>query len=136
MSYGGTIDEVVSWDELFSLVGPDLFDEASELVMRKRLTAWLTNRYAAKARQLVIEALEESGKKVRKVDDTRVEFALADFGTLVVQFRALGLIEKSTRNRSVSDRATYWKLTPYGEEHLTTLRAIKAEDVDLSDEIP
>ena len=41
-----------------------------------------------------------------------------------MQFRALGLIAKSTRKRNVKDTSTYWSLTPYGDEQLTALRAI------------
>jgi hypothetical protein len=38
-----------------------------------------------------------------------------DLGTVIIQLRALGLIEKSENRRSVSDKGTYWTLTPYGE---------------------
>jgi len=37
----------------------------------------------------------------------------------------LGLITKSTKNRSVKDTATYWTLTAYGDNQLTRLRAIR-----------
>ncbi|EBP9710788.1 forkhead box transcription factor, partial [Salmonella enterica subsp. enterica] len=47
------------------------------------------------------------------------------FQTIKVQFRALGLIIKSEKSRSVKDKGTYWTLTPYGENLMTTLRAIK-----------
>ena len=49
----------------------------------------------------------------------------SSFQTVKVQLRALGLITKSERNRSVKDKGTYWTLTPYGENLMTTLRAIK-----------
>ncbi|EDU5982372.1 forkhead box transcription factor, partial [Salmonella enterica subsp. enterica serovar Aberdeen] len=49
----------------------------------------------------------------------------SDFQTIKVQFRALGLIIKSEKSRSVKDKGTYWTLTPYGENLMTTLRAIK-----------
>jgi DNA-binding PadR family transcriptional regulator len=52
-----------------------------------------------------------------------------DFGTLIVQFRALGLIERSVRKRSVKDKQAYWSITPYGDEQLTSLRAIRRHPV-------
>lgn len=42
----------------------------------------------------------------------------------------MGLITKSVKNRSVKDTETYWKLTPYGDEIMTRLRAIKRDDVE------
>ncbi len=48
-----------------------------------------------------------------------------DFQTIKIQLRALGLIVKSTKSRSVKDTATYWTLTPYGDNFMTKLRAIR-----------
>lgn len=48
-----------------------------------------------------------------------------DFQTVKVQLRALGLMNKSIKSRSVKDTDTYWSLTPYGDEVMTKLRAIK-----------
>ena len=57
------------------------------------------------------------------VQDVEVKLPDETFGNLVVEFRALGLITWSERKRSVSDRGSYWGLTPCGDDHLTTLRA-------------
>jgi len=65
-----------------------------------------------------------------------IEIQDEEFGTLIVQLRALGLIEKSERNRSVKDKATYWKLTAYGDQHLTTLRAIRKDGNTVDDGDP
>jgi hypothetical protein len=48
-----------------------------------------------------------------------------DFQTIKVQIRALGLIAKSDKARSVKDSGSYWTLTPYGDEVMTQLRAIR-----------
>ena len=50
-----------------------------------------------------------------------------DFQTIKVQLRALGLINKSEKNRSVKDIKTYWALTPYGDSVMNRLRAIEKE---------
>ena len=49
----------------------------------------------------------------------------AELATCVVQFRALGLIRVSVKQRSVKDTNTYWRLTPYGDHLMTQLLAIK-----------
>ena len=52
---------------------------------------------------------------------------------LKVQFLALRLMAKSNkrRSRSVSDKASYWMLTPYGEDVMMSLRAIRKPDSGL-----
>ena len=52
-----------------------------------------------------------------------------DFQTIKIQLRALGLIAKSTKSRSVKDTATYWTLTPYGDNVMTKLRAIRKPEI-------
>lgn len=128
-NWTGQLGEGITWDDLFGCVGPDLLDEASEQVMRTRIRDWLDNRFAPEVQNRVREAVEERGETVTALVSTKVDLPQGDFGTLIIQMRALGLITKSKRNRSVKDTATYWTLTPYGDEHLTTLRAIPSESV-------
>ena len=47
------------------------------------------------------------------------------YNIIKVQFRALGLIGLSEKKRQVSDKGTYWKLTPYGDNIMTQLLAIR-----------
>lgn len=51
-----------------------------------------------------------------------------EFGTILVQLRALGLIQQSERKRGVNDNGRYWALTPYGETRAIQLRAVKKGD--------
>ena len=55
-----------------------------------------------------------------------MDFSVAaeSFNTIKVQLRALGLITKSEKVRSVKDTQTYWSLTPYGDTAMTRLLAI------------
>ena len=48
-----------------------------------------------------------------------------DFQTIKVQLRALGLMAKNEKNRSVKNTGTYWTLTPYGDSVMNRLRAIE-----------
>lgn len=47
--------------------------------------------------------------------------------TIIVQMRALGLIMRGKRSRSVKDTSAYWVLTPYGDAVMTRLRAIRSQ---------
>lgn len=101
-------EEVLSWDDLFALLGPLMFDEASE--------------------HSLLLALE---KKLRDLNGNTEPFLAVhvnpdDFQTIKVQLIALGLITKSTRKRGVKDSGTYWSLTPYGERYALLLKAIPA----------
>lgn len=60
-----------------------------------------------------------------------------DFQAIKVQLRALGLIAKNDKARSVKDSSICWSLTPYGDEVMTQLRAIRRNEdgVDASTEI-
>lgn len=123
-TWSGVIDARLTWDDLFAGIGPYLLDEAGQRALRNELTRWLTSRYGRAARREVRSAIEQKGEAVSSFYNTEVTLTSDDFNTLLLQLKVLGLITKSDRKRSVSDKGTYWTLTPYGEEHLTSLRAI------------
>jgi hypothetical protein len=114
-----------TWDELFSAIGPTLLDEAEEGALRGRINDWLTQRWGDAFRGAIRRQEKEAGSKVEGFSGTRINLTADDFGTVLIQLRALGLIQRSDRKRSISDKATYWTLTPYGDTHLTTLRALR-----------
>ena len=103
----------LTWDEVFASVGPLLFDESAEPAMKAAVVT-----RAIQYHKYQDEYEEDGGQKLGIADD--------QFQTIKVQFLALGLITKSDRKRGVRDKATYWTLTPYGEQHLMKLRAIRA----------
>jgi len=105
-----------NWNSIFAILAPHMINEASEWQLKDATNAF-------------IEEKESSGlKKKKELANSRlIDFHLNkdDFQTIKVQLRALGLITKSDKPRSVKDVKTYWKLTPYGDEVMTRLRAIK-----------
>lgn len=105
----------VSWDQLFASLCPHMIDEASEAVLRSKLNEFLKDSFAPDLRK-------EKAVKGLLLDDFRITDT--DFQTIKVQLTALGLIVKSKRSRSVKDTATYWTLTPYGEQRMIQLRAV------------
>jgi hypothetical protein len=117
-TYAGSIS--LSWNQIFSVISPLLIGESTE----KLLQSAIGER---------IQAL--SYTKYKKQDQfkdlTLWNFDLEndDFQTVKVQLRALGLMEKSIRNRSVKDTKNYWTLTEYGDTLMNKLRAITKEDL-------
>lgn len=104
----------ISWNSLFAHLAPTMLHEAPE------------NRLSTALNEIVHSHVFTDIKT--KNTTKRVSFeavAEDDFHTIIIQLRALGLITKSVRNRSVKDTATYWKLTPYGDRLMMKLRAIQ-----------
>ena len=106
----------ITWNDLFAAMSPLMIDEAAETDLISALSS------LARARTY---------PKLSKAKDLKdlylMEFTVYadDFQTIKIQLRALGLITKSTKNRSVKDTATYWTLTSYGDTVMTRLRAIQ-----------
>ncbi len=117
-SWSWTWSVNVSWDDIFYDVGPLMLSEASDVRLRLALN------------NTVKDHTEEARQKDKRLkDQTARSFEISDhdFQTIKIQLRALGLISRSVRPRSIKDTATYWTLTPYGDQVLTTLRAIPSE---------
>lgn len=105
-----------TWNELFAAIAPLMIQEAMEPALKSALDS------------LASSMNEERLLKNKKLaHHTLLSFRISpdDFQTIKVQLRALGLIAKSEKTRSVKDSGTYWTLTPYGDEVMTQLRAIR-----------
>lgn len=111
-----------TWNELFATIAPLMIHEATEEAMKNALDA------LAEANN--IERLKEN-TKLTDYSLRRFRISHDDFQTIKVQLRALGLIAKNDKTRSVKDTGTYWTLTPYGDEVMTQLRAIRRNEDDL-----
>lgn len=107
-----------TWDDLFAVVSPLLIDEGSDGAIKQALDTFVHER----VRDTLADDPELTGFTIKGVTLTP-----DDFNTVKVQFLALKLIAKSTKrkSRSVSDKAAYWSLTPYGESIMIGLRALK-----------
>jgi hypothetical protein len=127
-TWTGSSNALVTWDELFAAVGPDLLDEVEQKTLRRNLNSWLFARFGPKWRQAVEKkAKDDGGRAIDRFRGARLTLTDEDFGTVIVQLRALGLIHRSERKRAVSDKGTYWSLTPFGDTRLTTLRALRRD---------
>ena len=114
-----------TWNDIFSCVSPLMIHEATNSQITNALNEFCEHRN-----------LEDLIKRDELAGISISQFRVKneDFQTILVQLRALGLISKSEKNRSVKDTETYWTLTPYGDEVMTRLRAIRREESDAADE--
>ena len=110
-----SLDKIeISWNEIFGAISPLLIDESVE------------NRLAYPINTLV-SAKEKDLPKKSQNDWMNDEYGITEqcFHTILIQLKALGLITKSDKKRSIKDTKKYWTLTIYGENLMTKLRAIK-----------
>lgn len=110
-----------TWDELFFVVAPLMINEAHENSIKSALNALVE--------EMNVEGLRKN-KKLERQSLNAFHLHQEDFQTVKIQLRALGLIAKSEKSRSVKDSGTYWTLTPYGDEVMTRLRAIRSNQVE------
>ena len=85
--------------------------KAEQQALRQRIDSFLNQRWGGDFRRSVRGQNEGNGKEVVAFRGTRISLTADDFGTVLVQLRALGLIQKSDRKRSIADKGTYWTLS-------------------------
>lgn len=111
----------VTWDDIFYHISPKMIHEVSDSDMLKAL-----NRLVELYGKPILEATAKSKGEAHSFSSFQI--SNEDFQTIKVQLRALGLINKSEKARSVKDTDSYWTLTPYGDSVMNRLRAIKREE--------
>jgi len=113
-SYTATIDP--TWNEIFAAIAPSMIHEISENELNQTFKSF----FQSYARKAFSKDTDLKGKELRNFS-----FKNDDLDTCIVQLRALGLIKESTRQRSLRDTHTYWTLTPYGDNLMVQLRALR-----------
>jgi len=106
----------LSWNEIFAAISPLMIDEVAEVAIRAKVNELIQKR-----------CFDDLKKQLEKEDRFPQEIKIddSDFHTLIIQFRALGMIAESIKKRGVRDKNKYWILTPFGDNAMTKLRAIK-----------
>lgn len=102
----------VKWNDIFSRTCAILIDEAKEEDYKTRIESYVHH---------LTKQDNPEYENISVIND--------NFLSIIIQLKALGLIEKSIKKRSLKDTSTYWKLTSTGDELITKLRAIKREGV-------
>lgn len=110
----------LTWNQIFAHIGPQLIHERAERNVRSSLDG------------LVRIAFEGRTKLADSQYVASVDISDESFNRVIVQLRALGLIAKSDRPRSVKDTQTYWTVTPYGDEVLTRLLALPSSNYEVA----
>lgn len=113
-NYEGNID--LTWDKIFSEISPLLIDETTEDNLRMKINSLIKSE--------MYESVSKQLNKDKRYPDT---FSIidTDFQTIKIQFRALNYMTESLKKRSIHDKKKYWTLTPYGDNIMTRLRAIR-----------
>jgi hypothetical protein len=134
-------DASLSWDDILYALGPSMLNEARESALEEGFDRALALYNAQDGRQEILDWLKSLENLKTTPAAAEPEFQLLkfesshdDFETALLQLQALGLITQSDRRRPVSDRATYWTLTPWGRTRLTQLRAVRAGQTRPPDE--
>ena len=102
---------IVSWNRIFSKTCPMLIHEAKEEDYQSHINDYI---------KFIVNEAHDSTCQIYIITDY--------FRSIIIQFKALGLIEQSNKKRSLKDTSTYWKLTNKGDKLLTELRAIKRNE--------
>jgi hypothetical protein len=116
----------VTWDELFAGIAPRLLDECEQESLHRYLDDWFASKWwDFGGDDLIKKYAEEQELDVRSgLSGVAINTHDDDFGTILVQLMALGLIRKGVKKRSVTNSRTFWALTPFGETRTIQLRAI------------
>ncbi|MCY4171012.1 MAG: DUF4062 domain-containing protein [Bacteroidetes bacterium] len=107
----------ITWNEIFFAISPLMIQESNESKIEEALSDKLRQNLSYS-----IKVSHEEKRRTLKLATVKID--QETFRTIIIQLRALGLIEKSIRKRSVKDTDTYWKLTQYGDHVMNGLRAI------------
>lgn len=104
-----------TWDDVFKDIGPAVINEASEEEL-KRIVARF-HGWSNKPDNLVIYDYKIFPETLNQI---------------LIQYRALGLIDRGTRKRGINDTNRYWKITAHGDKYLTGILAKKKTAMPLS----
>lgn len=104
----------LSWNEIFYGISPIMINEAPENEIKLALNEIIEMKIGPRLK-----------KKFEPNNIKSINISTEHLQTIIIQFRAIGMIAKSEKQRSLKDIASYWKLTPFGDNVMTKLRAIK-----------
>ncbi|MBS1721278.1 MAG: DUF4062 domain-containing protein [Armatimonadetes bacterium] len=105
-----------TWNDIFARVAPSMLHQASEFDINTALNSL--------AKDVTIEDLQQE----EDLEDCELyDFSIDnnDFQTIMLQLRTLGLVIHHGNAKKSKDTRRYWSLTPYGDQVMTHLRAIR-----------
>lgn len=114
---GYAIPVEITWNEIFRYLSPTMIVENSEENLLQLLGECIEQSCIGTIRDFIKQKELKSASNRRAYGE--------ELRLIIVQFRALKLIELSTKKHPPSDNNIYWSLTPYGDQLMTELNAIK-----------
>ncbi len=111
------LESLLTWDEVLREIGPKMIDEATEQELQERLALHLLFRADWD------EASEQHRDEVKVIPNSKPLIFIDEWERVIVQLRAIGLIDKGQKRRQVRDSNTYFRLTDKGDRHLVRLLA-------------
>ncbi|MCB0722135.1 MAG: DUF4062 domain-containing protein [Ignavibacteriae bacterium] len=108
--------ESVTWNEIFYWILPLMVDDTKESLIKSTINEFL------------YEKCKDKYKKDHDIKNNPVhsfDIHEKDFQTIIIQARALGLIQKSDLGKQNKLTGRFWLLTEKGDELMNSLRAIK-----------
>jgi hypothetical protein len=102
-----TFESTISWKEMFSLISPYLVEHYNESSVESKLATSL---------------LEREGKSGSSVSMNNQEFK-----TISIQLKAYGLIKTKYLKTTKGNMATFWTLTPKGENLMIESRLVRSD---------
>lgn len=110
-NFGGNKIEL-TWNQIFKFIAPDM------LIPREEY--YINNLIGNLIQELTVDAIRKQNPDAEYFRDFKCTDD--DFNTVKIQFRSLGLIERDPVATAC------WRLTPYGDQVMTKLRAIKSQE--------
>jgi len=109
-------DLTFTWDEIFSKIAPALINEATERQIEGRIAEYARIKYS-----------DQLNSRFSKDDETFSDIGVEDDSrdAVIVQFIAIGWMQKGVRKRTAGDSGRYFALTGQGEKAMYELRAIR-----------
>lgn len=112
------IEIEASWNKIFRYLSPLMVVESSQDNLEENIT------------QILRVICDETIKQFMNQNEIITIQSFHDlyknhFHLIIIQFKALQLIKLSQRKHPPSDKNIYWTLTPYGDQLMTELNAIK-----------
>jgi hypothetical protein len=109
-----------TWNHIFGILAPFLIGRVDEGGIRTILAAGFRKELLKIAKSDADLKRKKWGQSLRL---QKAVLRLDDLKTVIIQLRALGLITDERVGSSL-----YWRLTPFGDQELTRLKAIKKRD--------
>lgn len=107
----------LTYNQIYFLISPAMVDESDEYSLKQTINGY--------AKNILIKT---TLSKLKTSEISQFSILDSNFQTLKIQYRALGLITQSVKKRSIKDTGTYWTLTPFGDNLMVKLRAIKKKE--------